>query len=177
MGVPGKAGGPVGGSVAGAPSVGARNPTRPTRPPRRGGMVVNRWFAAAEGDIQGLARWLDRDVAVVDPREAERGIGRMVQNKPDTAEPLDRFIRGLSRGEDDPLVEDLPLYPAGGSPICRSSPPSWHFARSGRWSTGTATLRCPWVRPSGWPSPKGIAGNDCPMWQSPGCRASGSPNG
>lgn len=60
-------------------------------------MVVNRWFAAAEGDIQGLASWLDGDVAVVAAREAGRVMGWMVRNTPDTVEALDRFIRGLSR--------------------------------------------------------------------------------
>ena len=78
--------------------------------------VINRCFSAEEGDLQNLASMLDRDVVVVDPREAELVIERMVQETPNKAEALQRFIQGDFLGEDLPMVEDLPLYPEEEAP-------------------------------------------------------------
>jgi hypothetical protein len=78
--------------------------------------VINRCFAADEGDIQNLASMLDRDVVVGDPREAELVVERLVQKAPSKAEALRRFIQGDFPGEDVPLVEDLPLYPEEETP-------------------------------------------------------------
>jgi len=68
--------------------------------------VINRCFAADEGDIQNLASMLDRDVVVVDPREAELVIERMIRKGPNKAEALQRLIWGDFPGGDVPMVEE-----------------------------------------------------------------------
>jgi hypothetical protein len=101
--------------------------------------VINWCIAADEGDIQNLTSMLDRDVVIVDPREAELVIERMVQKTPNKAEALDRFIRGISRGRTFPWWRTFPSTRRMRPPISRSSPPYWRSARPGRWNTGTAT--------------------------------------
>jgi len=78
--------------------------------------VINLCFAASEGDLQTLASMLDRDVVVVDPREAKLVIEWMARKAPSRAEALQRFIQGDFLGEDVPMVEDLPLYPEEETP-------------------------------------------------------------
>jgi hypothetical protein len=73
--------------------------------------VINRCFAADEGDIQSLASMLDRDVVVIDPGEAELIIERIIRKGPNKRVALQRLIWGDFPGEDVPMVEDLPLYP------------------------------------------------------------------
>jgi hypothetical protein len=82
--------------------------------------VINRCFAADDGEPDDLMKTLDQDVTVVDPRSAEaqfaqdfKGARSMeavesVANK--------RLERRLKSGEDVPLVEDFPLAPEEETP-------------------------------------------------------------
>jgi hypothetical protein len=77
--------------------------------------IVNRCFAADEGYPNELAKMLDRDVTVIDPRMAEAAFRREFQNvrtmqdaERVAAESLERKIKNR---EDIPLVEDYPLAP------------------------------------------------------------------
>jgi hypothetical protein len=80
--------------------------------------VVNRNFAAGEGEPRDLAGMLDRDVVVIDPREGELVIQRMLQALgPEKARQ--QFAQGRFPGEDVPLVEDFPLHPEEESPDFR----------------------------------------------------------
>lgn len=85
--------------------------------------VVNRCFAADEGGPDELMKTLDRDVIVVDPREAEAAFMRefkdvrTVQDAERTAAEI--VARRLQSGEDVPLVEDFPLAPEEETPEFR----------------------------------------------------------
>ena len=87
------------------------------------GRVVNRLFAADEGDSAGLRHQLDRDVTVVDPMEAERARDAWVRTLPpglNVEEQSRRYLawRRTVRA-DIPLVEDFPLYPEEETPDFR----------------------------------------------------------
>jgi hypothetical protein len=75
--------------------------------------VVNRYFAGDEGDLSVLTRTLDKDVTVIDPREAEEEFKRDFDGVR-TAEDFNRAAnvsmeRKLKNREDVPMVEDFPL--------------------------------------------------------------------
>ena len=72
--------------------------------------LVNRCFAAGEGSITELARSLDQDVVVVDPREGEMVLERAFKALK-TREGMLEFFKESQIGEDVPLVEDLQLNP------------------------------------------------------------------
>jgi hypothetical protein len=77
--------------------------------------LVNRFFAAEEGRLDELMNNLDRNVTVIDPREAEAAFRREFRNVK-TKEDAERIAsesmeRRLKSGEDVPVVEDLPLAP------------------------------------------------------------------
>jgi hypothetical protein len=85
--------------------------------------VVNRCFAAEEGRPDELAKLLDRDVTVIDPRASEaafrrefEGVRSMKDAERAAAESLDRRIKN---GDDVPLVEDFPLVPEEETPDFR----------------------------------------------------------
>jgi len=85
--------------------------------------VVNRCFAADEGDISVLMKTLDKDVTVIDPRKAEEEFKRDF-NGVRTVEDLDRAAResmgrNLKNREDVPMVEDFPLAPEEETPDFR----------------------------------------------------------
>jgi len=75
--------------------------------------VVNRCFAAEEGQPDDLMKTLDQNVAVIDPREAEaafardfKGVRTMGDAERAASEALQRK---LASKEDVPMVEDFPL--------------------------------------------------------------------
>jgi hypothetical protein len=77
--------------------------------------LVNRCFAADEGQPDRLMATLDQDVTVIDPREAEvalrrelKGVGPSQNAERAAAEFLERRIKSQ---EDVPMVEDFPLAP------------------------------------------------------------------
>lgn len=77
--------------------------------------VVNRCFAADEGTPDELMKELDRNVAVIDPRNAEMEMeadfkGARSINEIERA-AAKRIERDLKSGKDVPLVEDFPLAP------------------------------------------------------------------
>ncbi len=85
--------------------------------------VVNRCFAADEGDPDQLLKTLDQNVTVIDPRGAEaafmrefKGV-RTVQDAERVAE--ESLERRLKSREDVPLVEDFPLAPEEETPDFR----------------------------------------------------------
>jgi len=82
--------------------------------------MVNRWFAADEGDPHELMGVLDRDVTVIDPREAEAELIRDLAGarSPEDAQRAmaERMKRRLESGEDVPAVEDFPLAPEEETP-------------------------------------------------------------
>jgi hypothetical protein len=82
--------------------------------------VVNRCFAADEGQSDELMKTLDQDVTVIDPREAEaaferefKGVRTMQHAERVAAESLERRITSK---EDVPMVEDFPLAPEEETP-------------------------------------------------------------
>jgi len=82
--------------------------------------VVNRCFAADEGQPHELSATLDQDVTVIDPREAEATLRRELECiRPGldaeriAAEFLERRIKSK---EDVPMVEDFPLAPEEETP-------------------------------------------------------------
>lgn len=82
--------------------------------------VVNRCFAAEEGQSNKLLATLDQDVTVIDPREAEAALKRDFEGvRPGQdverafAELLERKIESK---EDVPMVEDFPLAPEEETP-------------------------------------------------------------
>jgi hypothetical protein len=77
--------------------------------------LVNRCFAASEGDINELAKTLDHDVVVVDPREGEMVLERAFKSLK-TREGMLQFFKESQIGEDVPLVEDLQLNPEEETP-------------------------------------------------------------
>jgi hypothetical protein len=85
--------------------------------------VVNRFFAADEGEINELMKTLDRDVTVRDPREAELAMSREYKGVR-TMQDAERVARAslerkLASKEDVPMVEDLPLAPEEETPEFR----------------------------------------------------------
>lgn len=77
--------------------------------------VVNRCFAADEGQPRELMATLDRDVTVIDPRETEAFLRRAFERvrpgqdpKRAVAEILQQSVDAM---DDVPMVEDFPLAP------------------------------------------------------------------
>ena len=85
--------------------------------------VVNRCFAADEAPPDKLMAMLDRDVTVIDPREAEAALRRDfegVRTYPDAERVAAEFLERRSRSEEDvPMVEDFPLHPEEETPDFR----------------------------------------------------------
>ncbi len=85
--------------------------------------VVNRCFAADEGTPNELMKNLDRDVTVVDWRQAENELRRdfkSVRMRRDAERVAREFVeRKLASGEDVPMVEDFPLAPEEETPDFR----------------------------------------------------------
>ncbi len=85
--------------------------------------LVNRCFAADEGKLGELMATLDRDVTVVDPREAETALTRKfagIRTPPDFERAAaEHMQRVLESKEDVPLVEDFPLAPEEETPEFR----------------------------------------------------------
>jgi hypothetical protein len=85
--------------------------------------VVNRCFAAEEGVPDELMKTLDRDVTVIDWREAENAVRREfkgIRTRQDAERAAREFLeRRLASGEDVPLVEDFPLVPEDETPEFR----------------------------------------------------------
>jgi hypothetical protein len=82
--------------------------------------VVNRCFAADEGDPDRLMKTLDQNVTVIDPREAEaaferdfKGVRTMQDAERVGAERLEQRLKSK---EDVPMVEDFPLAPEEETP-------------------------------------------------------------
>ncbi|MBM3790760.1 MAG: hypothetical protein FJW35_10500, partial [Acidobacteria bacterium] len=93
--------------------------------------VVNRCFAAGEGKLDELMETLDRDITVIDPREAEAAVRREFAGvrKPQHAE---RTVAGyveriLESKRDVPLVEDFPLIPEEETPEFRELAVTLHL--------------------------------------------------
>jgi hypothetical protein len=85
--------------------------------------VVNRCFAAEEGKPDELMKTLDRDVTVIDPREAEAEQGWDFEGV-HTMEDAERAARAslarkLKSKKDVPTVEDFPLAPEEETPDFR----------------------------------------------------------
>jgi hypothetical protein len=85
--------------------------------------VVNRCFAAEEGQPDELMKTLDRNVAVIDPRAAEATFARDFKGVR-TMEDAERAAwealqRKLASKEDVPMVEDFPLAPEEETPEFR----------------------------------------------------------
>jgi hypothetical protein len=82
--------------------------------------LVNRCFAADEGQPNKLMATLDRDVTVIDPREAEAALSSEFKGgrSPKNAErAMVEFLnRKIENKEDVPLVEDFPLAPEEETP-------------------------------------------------------------
>jgi hypothetical protein len=82
--------------------------------------VINRCFSADEGKLDELMKTLDRDVTVIEPREAEAAVRREFAGvrKPQHAErAVAEYVeRILKSKEDVPLVEDFPLVPEEETP-------------------------------------------------------------
>jgi hypothetical protein len=82
--------------------------------------LVNRCFAAHEGQPDELMATLDRDVTVIDPRVAEAaltrrlaGVRSMQDAERAAAESLEQRLKSK---EDVPMVEDFPLAPEEETP-------------------------------------------------------------
>jgi hypothetical protein len=82
--------------------------------------IVNRLFAATDGHPEELLKNLDRNVTVVDPRQAEEDFARSFEGvrTPQEAEAASRrsLDRRLASGKDVPPVEDFPLAPEEETP-------------------------------------------------------------
>jgi hypothetical protein len=82
--------------------------------------LVNRCFAAEEGQPDKLMATLDQDVTVIDPRVAEAAMQRElagVRSIQDWNRAAAKSLeRRLARKEDVPMVEDLPLAPEEETP-------------------------------------------------------------
>ena len=85
--------------------------------------VVNRCFAAEEGQPDELMKTLDQNVTVADPREAEAAFTRDFDgvHTMDDAERAATVClqRRLASKEDVPMVEDFPLAPEEETPEFR----------------------------------------------------------
>jgi hypothetical protein len=77
--------------------------------------LVNRLFAGEEGSPKELAKILDRNVTVVDPRESEEAFNRDFKGvtSMEEAERMasESLKRRLESKKDVPMVEDFPLAP------------------------------------------------------------------
>jgi hypothetical protein len=85
--------------------------------------VVDRCFAAEEGQPDELMKTLDQNVTVVDPRRAEASFTRDFKDA-HTMEDAERAAtaclqRKLASNEDVPMVEDFPLAPEEETPEFR----------------------------------------------------------
>ena len=82
--------------------------------------LVNRWFAADEGQPDKLMATLDHDVTVIDPRMAEATLVRElagVRSADDAERTAAGFVERRLRSKDDvPMVEDFPLAPEEETP-------------------------------------------------------------
>jgi hypothetical protein len=82
--------------------------------------VVNRCFAADEGDPVELLKTLDQNVTVIDPREVEEALRREFKDVRNMQEAehvaAGRLARRLAAMEDVPMVEDFPLAPEEETP-------------------------------------------------------------
>jgi hypothetical protein len=82
--------------------------------------VVNRCFAADEGQPHELMATLDQNVTVIDPREAEATLRREFEGvRPgrDALRAAAAFVeRRIKSKEDVPMVEDFPLAPEEETP-------------------------------------------------------------
>lgn len=82
--------------------------------------LVNRCFAADEGQPDQLMATLDRDVTVIDPRVAEAALRRQfagVRSMQDAERAAaERLEQRLKSKEDVPMVEDFPLAPEEETP-------------------------------------------------------------
>jgi hypothetical protein len=85
--------------------------------------VVNRCFAADEADMSVLMKTLDKDVTVIDPREAEEEFNRDfagVRTVADYNRAAKMSVeRKLTNRKDVPIVEDFPLAPEEETPDFR----------------------------------------------------------
>lgn len=85
--------------------------------------VVNRCFAADEGQPDELMKTLDQDVTVIDPREAEATFSRDfkgVRTMEDAEGAATASLqRKLASKKDVPMVEDFPLAPEEETPEFR----------------------------------------------------------
>ncbi len=85
--------------------------------------LVNGCFAADEGKLGELMETLDRDVTVVDPREAEAALTSEFASARTPRDPeravADYMERVLKSKEDVLLVEDFPLVPEEETPEFR----------------------------------------------------------
>lgn len=93
--------------------------------------LVNRCFAANEGQPNDLQKTLDQDVTVVDPRVVEEELKRDfagVRSKKDWERAAAANMeRKLKSGWDVPLVEDLPLAPEEETPDFRDLATTLHL--------------------------------------------------
>jgi len=82
--------------------------------------VVNRCFAADEGQPDKLMTTLDQEVTVIDPREAESALRRDLAGARSIQDAERRLAESLERRlkskEDVPMVEDFPLAPEEETP-------------------------------------------------------------
>jgi hypothetical protein len=85
--------------------------------------LVNRLFAAEEGQPNQLIKTLDQNITVVDPREAEAAFSRDFTDARtrEDAERIaaERMERKLKSKEDVSMVEDFPLVPEEETPEFR----------------------------------------------------------
>ena len=85
--------------------------------------LVNRCFAADEGKLDELMETLDRDVTVIDPREAEAAVRREFAGIRTPREPeraVAEYVEQVLKSKEDvPLVEDFPLIPEEETPEFR----------------------------------------------------------
>lgn len=85
--------------------------------------VVNRCFAADEGQPRELMATLDQDVTVIDPREAEACLRREFKGVAvgqDAERAAAEFLERRIKSKDDvPMVEDFPLAPEEETPDFR----------------------------------------------------------
>lgn len=85
--------------------------------------LINRCFAADEGQPDDLMKILDQNVTVIDPREAEAAFERdfkAVRTMDDAERAAsERLKRKIESKEDVPMVEDFPLAPEEETPEFR----------------------------------------------------------
>jgi hypothetical protein len=86
--------------------------------------LVNRYFAAEEGQLPKLMATLDHNVTVIDPRETEAALKRefeVLQPNQDPERIASEFIENKIKSKEDvPMVEDFPLIPEEETPDFRN---------------------------------------------------------